>query len=219
MGPVRWIVAFALVCAAAFFVDASDEARTVALPAAHRAGGKPLMQALAERRSSREVDGRALPSQTLSDLLWAAAGVNRADGRRTVPSALNWQEVEVYVATAEGAYRYDAAAHALVEVVAEDLRALTGRQDFVGSAPVNLVYVADRAKATTSRFPVSDEDKDAWAAVSAGCMCQNVYLFCASEGLSTVVRGLVPREDLSAKLRLRPDQRILLAQTVGFPKP
>jgi nitroreductase len=104
-------------------------------------------------------------------------------------------------------------------VLAEDVRALTGRQEFPATAPLNLVYVMDRARMTTTRFEVSDEDRRTWAAVKAGAIAQNVYLFCASEGLNTVVRALIPRTELAAKLSLRPTQEILLAQTIGHPLP
>ena len=172
------------------------------------------MEALKLRRSSREFSGRKLPDQVLSNLLWAAWGVNRPDsGKRTAPSAMNRQEIDVYVATADGAYLYDAKANELKPVSAEDVRALTGRQKFVKDAPVNLIYVADLAK---MRGPA--EQKAMWAAADTGFIAQNVYLFCASEGLATVVRGLVDKPALTKALKLRDDQMVILAHTVGYPK-
>ncbi|MGE5278392.1 MAG: SagB/ThcOx family dehydrogenase, partial [Acidobacteriota bacterium] len=150
----------------------------------------------------------------LSDLLWAAAGVNREDGRRTVPSAKNWQEIDVYVVLPGGAYVYDAKAHALRGVVKGDFRAATGLQDFVAVAPVNLVFVADLSRMSGA----SAADRDRYAAIDAGFVSQNVYLWCAATGLSTVVRGSVDRPALAKALGLRTDQRIIVAQTVGSPK-
>ncbi|MGD8785618.1 MAG: SagB/ThcOx family dehydrogenase [Thioalkalispiraceae bacterium] len=184
------------------------------LPAPEMTGGKPLMQALKERHSSREFSSRTLPKQVLSNLLWAAAGVNRpATGKRTAPSARDWREVDVYVALAEGVYRYDSNEHNLILLKDEDLRAATGMQDFVGNAPVNLIYVANLNRMEDA----SPEKKNFYAAADTGFIAQNVYLFCASEGLATVVRGSVDREALASMLGLTDQQRVILAQTVGYP--
>jgi SagB-type dehydrogenase family enzyme len=192
----------------------AEAPRTVILPPPQTEGGKPLMQALKERHSTREFSPEALPPQMLSNLLWAAAGVNRpATGKRTVPSARDWREIDVYVAMAEGMYRYDARANALQPVVARDLRALTGVQDFVATAPVNLVYVADLDRMEGA----AAEQKEFYAATDAGFIAQNVYLFCASANLATVVRGSVERDTLARAMGLAPHQRIVLAQTVGYP--
>jgi SagB-type dehydrogenase family enzyme len=192
----------------------ASELQIVLLPPPQTEGGKPLMQALKERHSTREFSPEAMPLQVLSNLLWAAAGVNRpASGQRTVPSARDWREIDVYVATAEGMYRYDAKANTLQPVVARDLRALTGVQDFVTMAPVNLVYVADYDRMEGA----ADEQKEFYAATDAGFIAQNVYLFCASANLATVVRGSVERDALAKAMGLAPHQRIVLAQTVGYP--
>jgi SagB-type dehydrogenase family enzyme len=192
----------------------ASELQIVRLPPPQTEGGKPLMQALNERHSTREFSPEVLPPQVLSNLLWAAAGVNRpASGQRTVPSARDWREIDVYVATADGMYRYDAKANALQLIVARDLRALTGVQDFVAMAPVNLVYVAD-----FDRMEGADtEQKEFYAATDTGFIAQNVYLFCASANLATVVRGSVERVALAKAMGLAPHQRIVLAQTVGYP--
>jgi nitroreductase len=184
------------------------------LPKPQTEGGKPLMEALKARKSTRAFSTKALPPQVLSNLLWAANGVNRPDGRRTAPSAVNWQEIDVYVATADGLYLFDAKAHALNQVLAEDVRAMTGGQAFVKDAPVNLIFVADLAKMGKG----SDEDKNFYSATDTGFVSRNVYLFCASEGLGTVVRGGLDRTALAKKAGLRADQKIILAQTVGYPK-
>lgn len=187
----------------------------VDLPAPQTDGGKPLMEVLQQRKSSREFAAAKLAPQVLSNLLWAADGVNRTDGRRTAPSAHNTQEIEIYVATADGLYVYEAKPHRLARLAADDLRSATGAQDFVKDAAVNLVYVADFQKMTGD----SAEDRILYSAADAGFIAQNVYLFCASEGLGTVVRGWVDRPALAKVLRLRPEQRIILAQTVGYTKP
>ncbi len=173
-----------------------------------------LVQALKARRTVREFSTAPLPLQTLSDLLWAAFGVNRDDGRRTAPSAHNWQEVDVYVVLAQGAYLFEGKSHALAGVVAGDLRAATGRQGFVKDAPATLVFVADLDRMTGA----SPEDRDMYSATDAAFISQNVYLYCAAAGLATGVRGMVDRPALAKALGLRPEQRIILAQSVGFPK-
>jgi len=221
MVKARMVLLVAVLCGLAAVLWAAEEAKeakeakTVALPKPQMEGGKPLMQALKDRHTARKFSDKKLSDQVLSNLLWAADGVNRPDGKRTAPSAMNWQEIDIYVATADGLFLYDAKANALVEIVAEDVRALTGQQPFVKEAAVNLIYVADYAKMGGRG---SDETKNSWASVAAGCVTQNVYLFCASEGLNTVVRGMVPREQLTPKMNLRPEQKILLAQTLGYPK-
>ncbi|RPJ62814.1 MAG: SagB/ThcOx family dehydrogenase [Acidobacteria bacterium] len=183
----------------------------VQLPKPQTEGGKPLMQALNERKSTRAFKTDKLPEQVLSNLLWAAWGTNRPDGKRTAPSAMNRQEIDVYVVSAEGTYMYDAKAHALKPVAAGDLRAQTGGQPFVKDAPLNLVYVADTAKMS------GGSEQAVWYGAAAGFISQNVYLYCASEGLATVVRGMVDRDVLARALSLRPEQRIVLSQTVGYP--
>jgi nitroreductase len=126
---------------------------------------------------------------------------------------MNWQETDIYVFLEEGTYIYRAREHLLEPVAAGDLRAATGSQAFVAAAPLNLVYVADLAKASRAQ----PDQRDGWSAAHAGFIAQNVYLFCASEGLNVVVRGLVDKVALAERLKLRPDQRIWLAQTVGYP--
>jgi SagB-type dehydrogenase family enzyme len=196
-----------------FLATAADLA-DITLPAPHMDGGKPLMQALKERQSGRAFSPKKLPAQVLSDLLWAAAGINRPDsGKRTAPSARNWQEIEVYVVLEEGAYVYDAKANKLKAVVKGDLRATTGKQNFVSTAPVNLVYVADVAKMKGA----APEDQAVYSSADAAFISENVYLFCASEGLATVVRGSVDREAVKKALNLSAPQKVVFAQTVGYP--
>jgi SagB-type dehydrogenase family enzyme len=207
----RLLLAAVLISPAA----AAQELKPIDLPKPQTDGGKPLMQVLKERATGREFRDEKLPPQVLSNLLWAAWGINRPDsGRRTAPSASNRQEIEIYVAAADGLYLYDAKAHRLETVLSDDIRALTGGQPFVREAAVNLVFVADYSKMGKA----ADQDKAVTAAADTGFISQNVYLYCASEGLATVVRGGVNRDPLAKAMKLRPDQKITLAQTVGFPK-
>lgn len=193
----------------------AQDLKPIQLPPPQTEGGRPLMQVLKERATSREFRADKLPPQVLSNLLWAAWGINRSDsGKRTAPSASNRQEIEIYAAMADGLYLYDAKTHALKGVLAADLRAATGNQEFVGQAPLNLVYVAD-----LSRMGGGDPQRHAMTlGADTGFIAQNVYLFCASERLATVVRGLVDREKLAQAMKLRPDQRITYSQTVGYPR-
>jgi SagB-type dehydrogenase family enzyme len=209
----RHFVTTCLTALILFVVVGSAAAQQITLPPPKTDGGKPLMQVLNERHSTREFGAEKLSPQMLSNLLWAAFGVNRTDGKRTAPSAVNWQEMDIYVTLPEGAYVYDAKANRLNLVASEDLRAATGSQPFTGTAPLNLVYVADMTKAKTS-----PENQAIWVPADAGVIVQNVYLFCASEGLVAVVRGMIPRDALAKALKLRPEQKIMLAQTVGYPK-
>ena len=187
---------------------------TIELPRPERRGGLPLMEALSRRRTAREFSRKELPEAVLSNLLWSAFGINRPEThKRTAPSAHDWEEMDVYAAMAKGLYVYDAKAHALKQVLAQDLRAQTGVQAYVGDAPLNLVYVADLSRMTQA----SPEDKQWYSGPDAGFIAQNVYLFCASEGLATVVRGLVDRPALAKAMGLRPEQQIVLAQSVGYP--
>jgi len=195
--------------------SAAQDLKSIQLPQPDTAGGKPLMQALKDRCSSRDFSADTIPLPVLSNLLWSACGVNRAEsGKRTAPSAMNWQEIDVYVATAHGLYRYESQSHTLQQVLTEDIRGKTGSQPFVKDVPINLVYVADYAKVTRG----SEEDRTLYSAADAGFISQNVYLFCASEELATVVRGSVDRTALGIAMKLRPNQKVILAQSVGYPK-
>lgn len=193
----------------------AQELKAIQLLEPQMDGGRPLMRVLKDRMSSRNFSPEKLPMQMVSNMLWAAFGVNRpASGGRTAPSASNSQETDIYVATADGLFLYDAKAHLLKPVLPDDIRALTGRQSFVKEAPVNLIYVSDLSK----MLRASPGDRDFYAAAHSGFISQNVYLFCASEGLATVVRESIDRPALARAMRLRPDQKITLAQTVGYPK-
>jgi SagB-type dehydrogenase family enzyme len=193
---------------------AAEDAGTKALIAPQMTGGKPVMQALKERRSIRDFKPDALNEQQLSDLLWAAFGMNRPEiDHRTAPSAQNTQDVDIYVAMADGLYVYEAKPHRLKKVSSQDVRTLTSGQPFGKIAPIQLVYVSDYA-----RMPKVDPGlRDLYAGVDTGCIVQNVYLYCASAGLATVVHEL-DRAPLAKAMNLRPDQHIVVAQAVGWPQ-
>ncbi|HYL23076.1 MAG TPA: nitroreductase family protein [Burkholderiales bacterium] len=187
----------------------------IALPHPDRHGGLPLMQALARRRSGREFSSGPLSDTVISSLLWAAFGINRPQGNgRTAPSARDAQEIDIYAAMAGGLYIYDPFAHSLALVAPVDARKVTGYQDFVDDAPLDLVYVADHAHMDTA----NSEQSRSYSAVATGAIVQNVYLYCASAGLATVVRGWLDRKALGAALRLSEHESIVAAQTVGYPR-
>jgi len=199
-----------IACLLGLLLSSFVHAQNIELPAPHKTGGMPLMEALAKRSTARAFDARELSAQQLSDLTWAGLGISRPDGKRTSPTAHNSQEIELYVLMKQGAYVYDAAANTLRLQVAEDLRAPGGK----ANAPVVLLFVADLAKSTE---PAGE--KKNLAVVDSGFVSENIYLFCASEGLATGYRiSGIDREALSAKLKLRAEQVIVAAQSVGYPK-
>lgn len=188
-------------------------AQNIKLPTPNKSGGKPLMTVLNERKSSRDFSEKNLPNQQLSNLLWAAWGYNRAD-KRTAPSSQNKQEMDIYVALASGCYLYDARKNELVLVVKQDLREKTGKQDFVKNAPVNIIFVADKRK-------MAEQDEQSMlqtAYINTGFISQNIYLYCASEGLATVIRAWVDKAALALAMKLHDQQEIIVCQTVGYPK-
>ncbi len=196
------LIIFSFILIMGHFVSAQD----ISLPAPDRAGGKPLMQALSERKSTRSYQDRELTLQQLSDLLWAANGFNR-DDKRTSPTSNNRQELELYLTTRNGIYFYDARNHLLKEIKKGDHRAQAGVQDFVAQAALNLVFVSDMEKASNREA----------AHIDCGFVAQNVYLYCASEGLGAVVRAMFDKDKLSRLLNLDDNQEVLLTQSVGYP--
>ena len=190
----------------------SQAPKPLTLPPARSEGGVPLTQALKLRRSTREYSDRALTMQVLSDLLWAAFGINRPSGDRTAPYWRHVMVIDVYVAMANGVWLYEPKAHTLLPHLKDDVRAQTGLQDFVASAPLNLVYVAHGERMTD----VSPEERRLYASVDAAFIGQNVYLYCASEGLATVFRGAVDQAKLARVLKLSDMQFVTFAQTVGY---
>lgn len=192
----------------------ASEVKIKQLPPARTAGGKPLIEALHLRRSIREYADRPIDAQMLSDLLWSAYGVNRATGDRTAPYWRHVMVIDVFAVMANGTWLYDPQRHVLVQHLEDDLRAKTGLQEFVASAPLNLVYVAHGERMTD----LSAEDRRLFASADACFIGQNVYLFCASEGLATVFRGAVDQKALGQAMKLGTDQFVTFAQTVGYPK-
>lgn len=192
-----------------------QESKPIQLPKPKLQSGKSLAQALKDRKTVKEYGPGKISDQRLANLLWAAWGINRPDSRRTAPSALNKQEIDVYVANAQGIYLYDAKGNALIPVVSGDNRSLTYTQvDRFKDAPLHLVYVADLAKMAYGE----EAHKMILAAMDTGFIAQNAYLYCASDGLNTGFRVSIDKEKLGEAMKLKPSQRIMGAQSVGLPK-
>jgi nitroreductase len=209
--PVALFVTLALTASFA----GAETLEPVRLPSPQTDGGRPLMQALKLRATSRAFAPDPLPPQTLSNLLWAAWGINRpGEGKRTAPSPHDWQEIDLLLVDARGAWRYDAAANALAPIATGDFRPLAGMQEFVKDAPFTLVFVADPARMKGAR----PQEREAFAWADAAFISQNVSLFCASEGLATGVRAMVDRPALARALGLGTDRIIVFAQSVGYPR-
>ena len=190
-------------------------ATTIALPPAQPHGGMALMEALMSRHSQREFSAQPIAAQHVSNMLWAAFGVNRpANKGRTAPTARDAQEIDIYVAMREGVYQYDAIAHKLVLAAGIDARNVTGYQDFVDEAPLDLVYVANHKRVDA----VAADQRLIHSAVAVGAIAQNVYLYCASAGLATVVRAWMDRKALAKALGLTSHEHVVVAQTVGYPR-
>ncbi|MGO9121273.1 MAG: SagB/ThcOx family dehydrogenase [Desulfomonilaceae bacterium] len=212
----RFALALSLAAALIMVTAATaEDLKPGKLPEPQLTIGKPLMEVLKARKSSRDFKRENLPAQTMSNLLWAACGINRPEaGKRTAPTARNKQEIDVYVATANGVFLYDAKNHSLELILSEDIRAKCGTQEYVKDVPVNLVFVADYSRMTEP----TEAEKQALSWADTGFISENVYLYCASEGLATVVRALINRDELAKVMKLRPDQKITLSQSVGLPQ-
>jgi len=209
------IVRFFLFLTIFLSISIAQNQKFIQLPPPQTEIGKPLMQALKLRHSSRDFDIKPLPLQEISNLLWAANGINRPEDRkRTAPSAMNWQEIDIYAVMENGTYLYHAKSNRLLLITEKDVREATGKQSFVKEAPLNLVYIADEQRMTRA----NDEDRVRWSSADAGFIAQNVYLYCASQGFAVVVRGMIDRETLSKELNLKDSQKIIFSQTVGYPK-
>lgn len=192
----------------------AQENADIQLPSPDIKGGRPLMEVLKDRKTEREFSTKPLPLQTLSDLLWAAFGINRPEsGLRTAPTASNCQEIDIYIAMQSGLYLYDAKKNILVKILDEDIRARTGKQAFVNEAPVNLIFVADLAR--VAKF---GDKAMFYATCDTGFISENVYLFCASSGLATVVRSWFDEQDLAKAMKLSQGKKIILTQTIGYGK-
>jgi nitroreductase len=216
----RLLICFAILILNGIFLTPYILAQDISLPAPDKTGGKPLMQVLNERQTIRTFTKDNLTQQQLSDLLWAGWGINRADQKKhTAPSSSNKQEIDVYVTLPSGLFLYVPETNMLKQINNNDIRKLTGGQDFVAGAALNLVYVADMAKLGKKE---GDEIKDSnllSSYANTAFIAQNVYLYCASANLGCVVRGSVPKDQLATAMGLRSNQVIILAQTVGVPQP
>ena len=205
--------------------SSAKELKLIALPKPEMDGGKSVLAALKERKTTRNISSKELPPQLLSNLLWAAFGVNRDRGSfgkpgRTAASASNSQEIDLYVALPEGVYLYEAVPHQLKPVVAGDFRSRAGR-GAAASAPVNIFYVVDLSRYDTGpgqpdRRIGEPEVQKSYYYTDTGLIAANVYLFAASQGLAAWFHNC--NKDATARdFKLRPDQRVLFAQTVGYP--
>ena len=205
---------FSLLFICLTMVVLAQDLKPIQLPKPKTEGGKSLFTALSERQSSRAFDSvRNFDNQTISNMLWCAFGYNRPDkSKRTAPSSNNCQEIDIYLVNNTGIYIWDAKKNILNPIVAGDFRAQTGQQDYVKNAAVNLVFVAD-----SSKMKGSAEERMGTAGTDAGFISQNVYLFCASEGFATVVRGWLDRDKMVGVLKLNKNQFITIAQSVGYP--
>jgi len=202
----------------------ADDLKPITLARPQTDGGKSVLAALKERRTNRNISAEKLPPQTLSNLLWAAFGVNRENGPfrgpgRTAASASNSQEIDLYVALPEGVYLYEAIPHRLTPVAAGDFRRRSGRRSAAG-APVNIFYVVDIAKYKKAPFQEpglrDSEIQKSYYYVATGLIAQNVYLFAASQGLAAHFHNC-DKQNTQKEFKLRPEQRVLFSQTVGYP--
>ena len=193
----------------------AQELQEIKLNNPDKTRGSATMKALSDRMSVREYDSKELSLQDLSDLLWAANGINRPDGRRTAPTASNRQEIDVYVVRADGAYFYDHQAHSLKPVAKGDFRgAVAGQQDFAKTAPVSLLLVINLEKLGN---PTAEQTK-LMGSVDAGIVCQNINIFCSAVGLVTVPRASMDKAELQKVLKLSDTQLLIMNNPVGYPK-
>ncbi|MFA5238424.1 MAG: SagB/ThcOx family dehydrogenase [Phycisphaerae bacterium] len=224
--PVLTILASAK---SSLFDDSTTASAAGPIPASMMAGeviklskpdlekGIPVMAALKNRKSTRDISDKKLTLQQLSELLWAADGVNRPDGKRTAPAARAKYAVDIYVVLPEGVYLYDVAKHELTLIAKGDFRKQAGMQDFVYIAPVNLVYVLNLKNWQEKSQSKPDQKQDRWISIELGAIAENVHLYCASEGLGTVIRGMIDGKKFGEVIKVKPEQ-VLLAQTIGQPK-
>ncbi len=214
-----FLIAAVISCFASSLI--AEELSSIKLSPPDLKGGKSLMQSLQERKTSRLFSAQKLPREVLSNLLWAACGINRPESsKRTAPTARNWQEIDVYVAMEEGLYVYNAKSHSLEPVLKSDLRKntttfLQPSRTQIANAPLQLIYVVDYSK---MGLGADEEDKIIYSAADTGFIAQNVYLYCASEGLATGVRAMVDKDALAKDMKLRSNQKIVMVQAVGYPQ-
>lgn len=212
---MRNILISLLFISASSLISFAQNTVDIKLPAPQKEGGIPVMKALQNRKSSRTyVAGKELTNQQISNLLWAAYGFNRSN-KRTAPSATDSQEFTLYVFLKSGIYKWDDTKNMLIQIVAGDHRALSGKQDFVKDASLNIVFVADYNKLTKYN---TETEKANMAHINCGYISQNVYIYCASAGLATIVRGWIDKDAIAKKLQLPTYQKVIVAQSVGYDK-
>ncbi len=212
-GFARWLLLVLTACCAGTDPLPAADGGAAPLPGPDLTGGKPLMEVLRDRRTTRQLKPDKLPPRVLANLLWAGFGVNRPQtGHRTAPSAMNSQEIDIYAAMPDALYLYQSKSNQLTKVLSTDLRSRASKAAFATNAPVVLIYVADLSRLTRARPDL----KRSYATFDAGCICQNVYLYCASAGLGTVVFDL-DRASLGKAMQLKPEQDVIMAQAVGYP--
>ncbi len=198
-----------------FAVQAMAQQQFISLPEPQKSGGMPLMDALNARQTVRAFSPQEIDSQTLSNLLWAGFGYNRREEKkRTAPTSTNRQEIEIYLAMASGLFHYNAWDNTLEKIHDRDIRATTGRQDWVATAPLNLIFVADQKKLSNPE----NEYQQRASYANCGFISQNVYLYCASAGLGSVVRASFSEPDLKEAMGLDGTKKVILCHTVGYPK-
>jgi Nitroreductase family len=226
-GAVTALPAFAVLGVPTSSSAGAQNVEPITLPKPEKERGKSVLASLQCRKTTREISSDPLPQQTLSNLLWAAFGINRPEiglmGKpgRTAASASNSQEIDLYVALPQGVYLYEAVPHRLTPVVSGDFRAQSGRSSAT-TAPVNIFYVVDLSRYETGKEQpdphIGDpEVQKSYYYVATGLIAANVYLFAASQGLAAWFHNC-DKENTARQFKLRPEQRILFAQTVGFPK-
>lgn len=199
------------------FSTMNINAQTTKLPLPDKNGGMLLMQALSLRHSGRSFDStKSIPENILSDMLWAACGVNRDDTqKRTAPSSMNYREIEIYIASVDGVFKYTPESHSILKISSNDIRIKTGTQNYVKDASVNLIYAADFSKTKNGK----SEYQIRASYANTGFIAQNVYLYCASANLETVIRASFDEKNLLDELKLNSDTfSIILCQSVGYKK-
>jgi hypothetical protein len=203
----------------------NPEIKTIVLPPPEKEGGKSLLSSLLDRKTTRSISSKELPLQVISNLLWAGFGMNRDSGSfgkkgRTAPSASNSQEIDLYIVLSTGVYLYEAISHKLTPVVAGDFRARSGRGDAV-KAPLNIFYIADLSKydlgpSQPDRKIGDPEVQKSYYFTDTGFIAQNIYLYAACYGLAAWFHNC-DKENTITEFKLKPTQRVLFAQTVGYP--
>jgi hypothetical protein len=202
-----------------------QDLQTIVLPQPEKDGGKTVLASLVGRKTTRAISSKELPMQVISNLLWAGFGVNRdtaGSGKkgRTAPSASNSQEIDLYVALAGGVYVYDAVTHRLLPVVKGDFRARSGSRSAT-TAPLNIFYIADLSRydlgpSQPDREIGDPEVQKSYYYTDTGFIAQNIYLFASSFGLAAWFHNC-DKESTVREFNLKPTQKVLFAQTVGYP--